>query len=139
MPALQPCCNWDDEQSSYVYPSKEHLRHYRIIITTLVTAGRSEELGLSPAPVAGGPRAALQPGCEGSPSGIQWGGVGGGQAAGRESLLCGRMRMKGRRGRMARWGRMLRQPHSTSPPGWCQPTSPLGFSPTSSLMSVAMR
>ncbi|NWI78978.1 SDE3 helicase, partial [Dryoscopus gambensis] len=34
------CCNWDDEQGSYVYPSKEHLRHYRIIITTLVTAGR---------------------------------------------------------------------------------------------------
>ncbi|NXH91041.1 SDE3 helicase, partial [Edolisoma coerulescens] len=37
---IMPCCNWDDEQSSYVYPSKEHLRHYRIIITTLVTAGR---------------------------------------------------------------------------------------------------
>ncbi|NXL73862.1 SDE3 helicase, partial [Leptocoma aspasia] len=37
---IRPCCNWDDEQSSYVYPSKEHLRHYRIIITTLVTAGR---------------------------------------------------------------------------------------------------
>uniref|UniRef100_A0A8U7NPS2 RNA helicase n=1 Tax=Corvus moneduloides TaxID=1196302 RepID=A0A8U7NPS2_CORMO len=37
---IMPCCNWDDEQSSYVYPSKEHLRQYRIIITTLVTAGR---------------------------------------------------------------------------------------------------
>ncbi|NXH37223.1 SDE3 helicase, partial [Myiagra hebetior] len=37
---IMPCCNWDDEQSSYIYPSKEHLRHYRIIITTLVTAGR---------------------------------------------------------------------------------------------------
>ncbi|XP_068029517.1 helicase MOV-10 isoform X2 [Anomalospiza imberbis] len=37
---IMPCCNWDDEQSSYVYPSKESLRHYRIIITTLVTAGR---------------------------------------------------------------------------------------------------
>ncbi|NXO09196.1 SDE3 helicase, partial [Oriolus oriolus] len=37
---ILPCCNWDDEQSSYVYPSKEHLKHYRIIITTLVTAGR---------------------------------------------------------------------------------------------------
>ncbi|NXB70157.1 SDE3 helicase, partial [Donacobius atricapilla] len=37
---IRPCCNWDDEQSSYVYPSKESLRHYRIIITTLVTAGR---------------------------------------------------------------------------------------------------
>ncbi|NXQ26217.1 SDE3 helicase, partial [Alaudala cheleensis] len=37
---IRPCCNWDDEQSSYVYPSKESLKHYRIIITTLVTAGR---------------------------------------------------------------------------------------------------
>ncbi|NXH43973.1 SDE3 helicase, partial [Dicaeum eximium] len=37
---IMPCCNWDDEQSSYVYPSKESLKHYRIIITTLVTAGR---------------------------------------------------------------------------------------------------
>ncbi|XP_058712110.1 helicase MOV-10 isoform X2 [Poecile atricapillus] len=81
---IMPCCNWDDEQSSYVYPSKESLRQYRIIITTLVTAGRSEELGLSPASVAGGPRAALQPGCEDSPSGIQQGGVGRGQATGGE-------------------------------------------------------
>ncbi|NXE92816.1 SDE3 helicase, partial [Menura novaehollandiae] len=37
---IRPCCNWDDEQSSYVYPSKEHLGHYRILVTTLVTAGR---------------------------------------------------------------------------------------------------
>ncbi|NWH92946.1 SDE3 helicase, partial [Aegithalos caudatus] len=37
---IVPCCNWDDEQSSYVYPSKESLKRYRIIITTLVTAGR---------------------------------------------------------------------------------------------------
>ncbi|NXA75521.1 SDE3 helicase, partial [Thryothorus ludovicianus] len=37
---IRPCCNWDNEQSTYVYPSKENLRQYRIIITTLVTAGR---------------------------------------------------------------------------------------------------
>ncbi|KFO09003.1 Putative helicase MOV-10, partial [Balearica regulorum gibbericeps] len=37
---IRPCCNWDDEQSCYVYPSKEHLGRYRILITTLVTAGR---------------------------------------------------------------------------------------------------
>ncbi|NXL30886.1 SDE3 helicase, partial [Glaucidium brasilianum] len=37
---IRPCCNWDDEQSCYVYPSKEHLQRYRILITTLVTAGR---------------------------------------------------------------------------------------------------
>ncbi|NWI55977.1 SDE3 helicase, partial [Calyptomena viridis] len=37
---IRPCCNWDDEQKSYVYPSKEHLKRYRILITTLVTAGR---------------------------------------------------------------------------------------------------
>ncbi|NXH52071.1 SDE3 helicase, partial [Rhabdornis inornatus] len=37
---IMPCCNWDEDQSSYVYPSKESLKQYRIIITTLVTAGR---------------------------------------------------------------------------------------------------
>ncbi|NWI65240.1 SDE3 helicase, partial [Todus mexicanus] len=37
---VRPCCNWDDGQSCYVYPSKEHLERYRILITTLVTAGR---------------------------------------------------------------------------------------------------
>ncbi|XP_014803947.1 PREDICTED: putative helicase MOV-10 [Calidris pugnax] len=37
---IRPCCNWDEGQSSYVYPSKEHLGRYRILITTLVTAGR---------------------------------------------------------------------------------------------------
>ncbi|NWS21015.1 SDE3 helicase, partial [Pachyramphus minor] len=37
---IRPCCNWDDEQSSYEYPSKEYLGHYRILVTTLVTAGR---------------------------------------------------------------------------------------------------
>ncbi|NXV42634.1 SDE3 helicase, partial [Uria aalge] len=39
-PDIRPCCNWDDGQSCYVYPSKEHLGRYRIFITTLVTAGR---------------------------------------------------------------------------------------------------
>ncbi|NXF30132.1 SDE3 helicase, partial [Nyctibius bracteatus] len=37
---VRPCCNWDDSQSCYVYPSKEQLGRYRILITTLVTAGR---------------------------------------------------------------------------------------------------
>lgn len=37
---IKPCCNWDDAQQCHVYPSKEKLRHYRVIITTLVTAGR---------------------------------------------------------------------------------------------------
>ncbi|XP_030321193.1 helicase MOV-10 [Calypte anna] len=37
---IRPCCNWDDEQSCYVYPSKKVLGRYRILITTLVTAGR---------------------------------------------------------------------------------------------------
>lgn len=83
MPVLQPCCNWDDEESSYVYPSKESLKRYRIIVTTLVTAGRSEELGLSP-DCDMWTQGCLQPGCEGSPSGIQQGGAGGGQAAGGE-------------------------------------------------------
>ncbi|NWU92314.1 SDE3 helicase, partial [Upupa epops] len=37
---IRPCCNWDARQSCYVYPSKEHLGRYRILISTLVTAGR---------------------------------------------------------------------------------------------------
>ncbi|NWS47758.1 SDE3 helicase, partial [Probosciger aterrimus] len=37
---IRPCCNWDEKESCYVYPSKEHLGRYRILITTLVTAGR---------------------------------------------------------------------------------------------------
>ncbi|NXO03600.1 SDE3 helicase, partial [Rhinopomastus cyanomelas] len=37
---IRPCCNWDAGQSCYVYPSKEHLGRYRILIATLVTAGR---------------------------------------------------------------------------------------------------
>ncbi|NWH79231.1 M10L1 helicase, partial [Piaya cayana] len=37
---IRPCCNWDEKQSCYWYPSKKHLGCYRIIITTLVTAGR---------------------------------------------------------------------------------------------------
>ncbi|XP_072212162.1 helicase MOV-10 isoform X1 [Excalfactoria chinensis] len=37
---VRPCCNWDDSEKCYVYPSKELLQPYRILITTLVTAGR---------------------------------------------------------------------------------------------------
>ncbi|NWH68682.1 M10L1 helicase, partial [Geococcyx californianus] len=37
---IRPCCNWDKRQSCYVYPSKKNLECYRILITTLVTAGR---------------------------------------------------------------------------------------------------
>ncbi|NXF90644.1 SDE3 helicase, partial [Eubucco bourcierii] len=37
---IRPCCNWDNRQSCYVYPSKKNLGSYRIIVTTLVTAGR---------------------------------------------------------------------------------------------------
>ncbi|KAM4645813.1 LOW QUALITY PROTEIN: helicase MOV-10 [Amazona ochrocephala] len=70
-PEIRPCCNWDNEQSCYVYPSKEDLGRYRILITTLVTAGRSEDLGLFPPPIAGSSQAALQPGCKGSPNGVQ--------------------------------------------------------------------
>ncbi|XP_043932875.1 helicase MOV-10 isoform X2 [Protopterus annectens] len=37
---VKPYCNWDSQQESFVYPSIEDLQKYRIIITTLVTAGR---------------------------------------------------------------------------------------------------
>ncbi|NWU07659.1 SDE3 helicase, partial [Cephalopterus ornatus] len=45
---IRPCCNWDDEQSSYVYPSKEYLGRYRILVTTLVTAGRLVSANFAP-------------------------------------------------------------------------------------------
>ncbi|XP_069489430.1 helicase MOV-10 isoform X2 [Ambystoma mexicanum] len=37
---IKPCCNWDDAKQCHVYPNKEILQGYRVIITTLVTAGR---------------------------------------------------------------------------------------------------
>ncbi|KAM6108339.1 LOW QUALITY PROTEIN: helicase MOV-10 [Pterocles gutturalis] len=90
---IRPCCNWDDAQSSYVYPSKEHLGRYRILITTLVTAGRSD-MGVSPPPTAGGPGGLP---CPRAARG------GGGWAAG-GTPLCGRMRRRARGGRLARTG-----------------------------------
>ncbi|NXJ74313.1 SDE3 helicase, partial [Trogon melanurus] len=45
---IRPCCNWDDGQSCYMYPSKEHLGRYRILITTLVTAGRLASANFPP-------------------------------------------------------------------------------------------
>ncbi|NWZ52354.1 SDE3 helicase, partial [Haliaeetus albicilla] len=45
---IRPCCNWDDDQSCYVYLSKEHLGRYRILITTLVTAGRLVSANFTP-------------------------------------------------------------------------------------------
>ncbi|KAJ1138600.1 hypothetical protein NDU88_004981 [Pleurodeles waltl] len=38
--AIKPCCNWDEHKLCHVYPNKEKLETYRVIITTLVTAGR---------------------------------------------------------------------------------------------------
>uniref|UniRef100_A0A8C4RP92 RNA helicase n=1 Tax=Erpetoichthys calabaricus TaxID=27687 RepID=A0A8C4RP92_ERPCA len=37
---IRPCCNWDDSQECYMYPYKEELMCFRVIITTLLTAGR---------------------------------------------------------------------------------------------------
>ncbi|KAM8975149.1 helicase MOV-10 [Pelodytes ibericus] len=37
---IKPCCNWDHGRQCYVYPSKDKLMTYRVIITTLITAGR---------------------------------------------------------------------------------------------------
>uniref|UniRef100_A0A8B9UU17 RNA helicase n=1 Tax=Anas zonorhyncha TaxID=75864 RepID=A0A8B9UU17_9AVES len=45
---IRPCCNRDDEQDCYVYPSKEFLGRYQIIITTLVTAGRLASANFPP-------------------------------------------------------------------------------------------
>ncbi|XP_073471825.1 putative helicase MOV-10 [Aquarana catesbeiana] len=37
---IKPCCNWNVNKEEYEYPSKQQLKQYRVIIATLVTAGR---------------------------------------------------------------------------------------------------
>ncbi|KAM4047751.1 helicase MOV-10 isoform 2-T2 [Anomaloglossus baeobatrachus] len=37
---IKSCCNWNPRTETYEYPNKEKLMEYRIIITTLVSAGR---------------------------------------------------------------------------------------------------
>ncbi|KAM3933121.1 helicase MOV-10 [Leptodactylus fuscus] len=37
---IKPCCNWNARTLAYEYPCKNELMKYRVIITTLVTAGR---------------------------------------------------------------------------------------------------
>ncbi|XP_061113551.1 putative helicase mov-10-B.2 [Conger conger] len=44
--SLADCCNWDDDQKSFVFPSKERLMEYKILVSTVVTAGRLVSGGL---------------------------------------------------------------------------------------------
>ncbi|XP_040279815.1 putative helicase MOV-10 [Bufo bufo] len=37
---IKPCCNWNDTTQAYEYPCKNKLMEYKVIITTLITAGR---------------------------------------------------------------------------------------------------
>ncbi|XP_064228773.1 helicase MOV-10 isoform X4 [Aotus nancymaae] len=37
---IKPCCNWDAKKGEYVFPAKKKLQEYRVLITTLITAGR---------------------------------------------------------------------------------------------------
>uniref|UniRef100_A0A8C5MCQ5 RNA helicase n=1 Tax=Leptobrachium leishanense TaxID=445787 RepID=A0A8C5MCQ5_9ANUR len=37
---IKPCCNWDTRNDCYVYPKKAELMNFRVIVTTLITAGR---------------------------------------------------------------------------------------------------
>ncbi|XP_019369629.1 PREDICTED: putative helicase MOV-10 [Gavialis gangeticus] len=37
---IKPCCNWDAAQRSYVYPGRDELQRYRVLVTTLIPAGR---------------------------------------------------------------------------------------------------
>ncbi|KAJ8258035.1 hypothetical protein GJAV_G00192420 [Gymnothorax javanicus] len=38
--SLLGCCNWDDSEDGFVFPSKETLMEYKVLVTTVVTAGR---------------------------------------------------------------------------------------------------
>ncbi|KAJ8370334.1 hypothetical protein SKAU_G00103620 [Synaphobranchus kaupii] len=44
--SLKDCCNWDETQEGFVFPSKESLMEYKILVTTVVTAGRLVSGGL---------------------------------------------------------------------------------------------
>ncbi|KAG9352845.1 hypothetical protein JZ751_017421 [Albula glossodonta] len=44
--SLQKCCNWDESQDCFVFPSKKTLMGYKIIVATVVTAGRLVSGGL---------------------------------------------------------------------------------------------
>ncbi|KAJ8399528.1 hypothetical protein AAFF_G00409390 [Aldrovandia affinis] len=44
--SLLNCCNWDERQDGFVFPSKETLMCCKIIVTTVVTAGRLVTGGL---------------------------------------------------------------------------------------------
>ncbi|NWJ11613.1 M10L1 helicase, partial [Crypturellus undulatus] len=45
---IWPCCNWDEDNQCYVYPSRRRLVQYRVLVTTLVTAGRLASANFPP-------------------------------------------------------------------------------------------
>ncbi|XP_025933117.1 putative helicase MOV-10 [Apteryx rowi] len=45
---IRPCCNWDGDRQCYVYPSRTRLAQYRVLVTTLVTAGRLASANFPP-------------------------------------------------------------------------------------------
>lgn len=106
-----------------MYPSKEFLGRYQIIITTLVTAGRSE----SPRPWRWPHVWAVR----GFPAGVQLGGDAGERGSPREGDGDGDGRKAGQAGSTT---------HAASrclSPGWHRPTFPHAISPTSSSTSAA--
>ncbi|XP_064161244.1 putative helicase mov-10-B.1 isoform X1 [Anguilla rostrata] len=44
--SLQKCCNWDARQDCFVFPDKETLMKYKVIVATVVTAGKLVTGGL---------------------------------------------------------------------------------------------
>ncbi|XP_019402364.1 PREDICTED: putative helicase MOV-10 [Crocodylus porosus] len=45
---IKPCCNWDAAQESYVYPGRAELQRYRVLVTTLIPAGRLASAAFPP-------------------------------------------------------------------------------------------
>ncbi|KAG9333767.1 hypothetical protein JZ751_010210 [Albula glossodonta] len=37
---IQGCCNWNEREGAFVFPSKQTLMEYKVLVTTVVTAGR---------------------------------------------------------------------------------------------------
>uniref|UniRef100_UPI00358F4B42 putative helicase MOV-10 n=1 Tax=Myxine glutinosa TaxID=7769 RepID=UPI00358F4B42 len=45
---IKQCCNWDPDIGEYIYPSKNDLMQYNLLVVTLVTAGRLVSAGFPP-------------------------------------------------------------------------------------------
>ncbi|CAM9888298.1 unnamed protein product [Bubo scandiacus] len=95
---IRSCCNWDDEQSCYMYPSKEHLQRYPDPHHHAGDCGKVRGPGIVPTTHGRGTQ-----GLPGIQAGVQQGGEEGGEQGG--PPFWRRTKMKVRGGRTSSRGR----------------------------------